>query len=508
MTIFSFNIISVTFSRKYKKLLTNRLGRVGEHLTVLIVGCGPVGLRTAIECALLGARTIVVEKRTQFTRNNVLHLWSFLLNDFKSLGAKKFYGKFASGSIDHINIRTLQGLLLKVCLLFGVEFHFSVGFNSMVEPQEQGQGWCADFDVENHELNKINFDIVVDASGKKNVLPGFKQIEMRGALAIGITCNFVNNCTPEENKVEEISGIAYQFKPAFFEDMYSQHGVKLENIVYYKDETHYFVMTATKGSLLQQGVILKDDTDPARLLHPSNVSHAHLETFTRKAINYCTNNQLPWLEFKTLSNGKPDIAMFDFTSIKKSAHAARIVERHQKKLLMALVGDSLVEPFWPTGSGMGRGVLSALDTAWTIRQFALGKPPLAILLERENIFKLLPQTGNDTQQANFKAYTINPSTRYKALTTNKVSNLEALKQLYDTDDLENADLSLEIRADMPVSMISPTRKTARKRLSSGKKRSTSHLPSRSQTAHAPNRRRSRSKDVALSDDPIGAQLAK
>lgn len=70
---------------------------------VLIVGAGPVGLRGAIEAALLGAKVDLLEKRTSFSRNNVLHLWPFLLDDLKSLCAKKFYGKFASGAIDHIS---------------------------------------------------------------------------------------------------------------------------------------------------------------------------------------------------------------------------------------------------------------------------------------------------------------------------------------------------------------------------------------------------------------------
>ncbi len=69
---------------------------------VLIVGAGPVGLRAAVEAALLGAKVDVVEKRTSFTRNNSLHLWPFLITDLRNLGAKKFYGKFASGSIEHI----------------------------------------------------------------------------------------------------------------------------------------------------------------------------------------------------------------------------------------------------------------------------------------------------------------------------------------------------------------------------------------------------------------------
>ena len=70
---------------------------------VLVVGAGPVGLRAAVEVALLGAKVDLVEKRTSFTRNNVLHLWSFLVHDLKSLGIKKFVGQFGTGGIDHIS---------------------------------------------------------------------------------------------------------------------------------------------------------------------------------------------------------------------------------------------------------------------------------------------------------------------------------------------------------------------------------------------------------------------
>ena len=55
--------------------------------------------------------------------------------------------------------------------------------------------------------------------------------------------------------MEEISGIAYQFNPQFFDVLHAQKGIKLENIVYYKDETHYFVMTAGKASLLKRGAL-------------------------------------------------------------------------------------------------------------------------------------------------------------------------------------------------------------------------------------------------------------
>lgn len=70
---------------------------------VLVIGCGPCGLRFAVEAALLGAKVVVLEKRNSFSRNNVLHLWPFLICDLKNLGAKKFFGRFCAGTLDHIS---------------------------------------------------------------------------------------------------------------------------------------------------------------------------------------------------------------------------------------------------------------------------------------------------------------------------------------------------------------------------------------------------------------------
>ena len=56
--------------------------------------------------------------------------------------------------------------------------------------------------------------------------------------------NFVNNNTAAEVNVEEISGVASIYKQHFFAQLRNATGIDLENIVYYKDETHYFVMTA------------------------------------------------------------------------------------------------------------------------------------------------------------------------------------------------------------------------------------------------------------------------
>lgn len=142
----------------------------------LVVGAGPCGLRAAIELALLGACVVLLEKRDSFSRNNVLHLWPFTIHDLRALGAKKFYGRFCTGTLDHISesggprlpnpgvpplwvaqgsggaalssssplpgIRQLQLILLKVALLLGVEVHINVQFKGLVPPvgKAGGQG--------------------------------------------------------------------------------------------------------------------------------------------------------------------------------------------------------------------------------------------------------------------------------------------------------------------------------------------------------------------------------
>ena len=110
---------------------------------------------------------------------------------------------------------------------------------------------------ENHAVGKYEFDVIIGTDGRRHTLKGFKRKEFRGKLAIAITMNFVNRNSKAEARVEEISGVAFIFNQGFFQDLKDATGIDLENIVYYKDETHYFVMTAKKKSLLLKGVLKK-----------------------------------------------------------------------------------------------------------------------------------------------------------------------------------------------------------------------------------------------------------
>lgn len=158
-----------------------------------------------------------------------------------------------------LGIRTLQSVLLKVSLLVGVEICFGVEFVQIIEPGS-GRGWHAEFGPSNHSLNQKDFNVLVGAEGKTSRIPGFDRKELRAKLALAITANFVNKHTAEEAAIQEISGVAFIFNQKFFKDLKEDTGIDLENLVYYKDDTHYFIMTAKKESLLGKGVLKKVNT--------------------------------------------------------------------------------------------------------------------------------------------------------------------------------------------------------------------------------------------------------
>ena len=108
----------------------------------------------------------------RFSRHNVLHLWPYVITDLKNLGAKAFYGKFATGQIEHIStcdathrcstgdvapassgIRQLQCILLKVALLLGVEIYQNMTFVDVIEPTIGSHGrYAFRLDVRHHRL--------------------------------------------------------------------------------------------------------------------------------------------------------------------------------------------------------------------------------------------------------------------------------------------------------------------------------------------------------------------
>ena len=193
----------------------------------------------ALETQFLGARTTVMESRHSLDRNNVVKLWGFVMEDLRSLGAKKLYPQFGNGSVNHISIRMLQLILLKMALLLGAAVHSRETFLTILPPAGDQHGWLVVSEVreEDGEVSRHQneYDIIISATGRKVPVKGFHRKSLEAKMAIAITANFVNKNTMEERRVAEIPGLSKQYDLEFFRQMEAETGIRLENIVYYKD---------------------------------------------------------------------------------------------------------------------------------------------------------------------------------------------------------------------------------------------------------------------------------
>ena len=401
--------------------------KAGEGKVAVVLGAGPCGLRLAMELQMLGARTIVVEKREQMTRNNVLRLWPFIMEDLKRLGVRKLYPQLEHGSINHISIRMLQVILLKLALLLGVEVRSGESFVSLKEPDGR-RGWRAVT-----SKGELDCDLIFCATGCNipEGLGSFSKKKPEFKMAIAVTANFKRGLDNEKN-VEEIPGLARQNKMEYFKELEERYNVGLENIVYFKDMTNYFVMTVKKDSLLKNG-ILKEDVSKEGLLDRDNQNMDALKEFVLKAAVHSTegNPVKKSARLECSLDNLVDVSIFNFSELYRSAQASRVIERRGRRLLIGLVGDSLMQPFWPEGLGISRGFLSVWDAAWMVRQFCL-KPKdkvLEVLAEREKLYSLQKTVDNKLEK-NYNEWSIDPATRYPS---------DALREPYNRSVLEQFD---------------------------------------------------------------------
>ena len=229
--------------------------------------------------------------------------------------------------------------------MIGVEVVAPCGLVEMSEPDDNGKKWTAVTQPSHESISALEFDMIIIASGKKVAIEGFDRRSLDAKLSIAVTANFVITGSPEEAAVRQISGIAKQFHQQFFADLEKEKGIALENIVYYRGDTHYFVMTALRKSLIDRGVILEDHEDRKTLLAPSNIDRSKLHQFAIDAAQFSTahfSSQLPLLDFALDARGNPDVACFDFTNLYSARNASRVMVRKGHQLLMAIVGDSPV----------------------------------------------------------------------------------------------------------------------------------------------------------------------
>ena len=114
----------------------------------------------------------------------------------------------------------------------------------------------------------------------------------------------------------------------------------------------------------------QDYLDTSQLLSPANVDRDRLMAFAREAADFSTGHRLPPLQFAVNHYGLEDVAMFDFTCMYAACHASTVMERRGHRLLLQLVGDSLLE----VGSGAHwlLGLWGVVTELWWCPRWAPG----------------------------------------------------------------------------------------------------------------------------------------
>jgi len=425
-------------------------GRLAGRRAV-VVGAGPAGLRAAVELRLLGSSVTVVEKRTAFSRINQLHLWNWCGEDIKRLGARlmeppsKDFG--SNPDLLHIGIAELQTLLLKTALLLGV--HVLLGSEFVgVAPGPDGEP-CVRLGNDSTRahsscpspmapavLREVAVLVGSDGLGCRvgqNLGMGVVETSgLRSEEAIGLVCNFlpIPSCALEREL--RSFAMARQFYNQLFRELGSSTGVQLENIVYTKAKnSHYFVMTPTRKCLVDSGVIRNASHKP--LLARDNINTAALDSFVRAVVAFKFKAGEPCLADVAASGAvaqehvEPSAALayadggpqlFDFSKLQRAEEGISFIECGSgAPMLVALVGDALLEPFWPEGLGVVRGFFSALDVSSAVARWAGGASPLQVRRHFSDAFSQLKSLCGHNRgsvlRSDERAYRLAPCSRYR-----------------------------------------------------------------------------------------------
>jgi len=270
---------------------------------------------------------------------------------------------------------------------------------------------------------------------------GTEVNSLRGEEAIGLVCNFA--CfeqVPGSASRRQGEGlrhlrpfsIARQYYKSLFEELARETGAELENFVYVKSKaSHYIVMTPTKKSLLDSGIF----KDPSRSgLESTNVDVRALDLFVRRVVSFRLRpGQLTLpeacggVERLEFADGGPQL--FDFSKLRRAKEGLSFFppppsaglrdDRRDRHLLVALVGDALVEPFWPEGLGVVRGFLGALDVAHAAACWADGLDRDAVCSEFNAAYtqlkSLAAASRSKVLRDDDRAYSLDPRSRYRGI---------------------------------------------------------------------------------------------
>ncbi|KAG2524873.1 hypothetical protein JM16_004765 [Phytophthora kernoviae] len=296
-----------------------------------------------LEIALLGGQVVLLEKRALFSRENMLHLWPWVVQDLTSLGAKVLFSQFSKSMPPTSDDK---------------EKPF---YTITTQPQ----------------IPIMEFTAVLSASGTNDKLAehaGISRFVFCRKEALGIVCYFPNLGTAEEAKVKEFSWTS-QPKHQIL-DKLREVGIDIENIVYYRGEMHYLVMTPKRQNLVERQVVNENLADSTDLVLDENVNSSALHEYVKAIVDFVGIPRKT--EFTRVS-------LFDFSSRSRADKAANILTSYGKKLYVGLIGDSLLEPLWHEDVGTCRGFLGAMDAVWMISQIG-EQSDEQLLADRDNVY--------------------------------------------------------------------------------------------------------------------------
>jgi len=257
---------------------------------------------------------------------------------------------------------------------------------------------------------------------------GMQDISTESASAIGVIANLVLSGSLAEKKLRSFS-MARQFYLQTFKECAEATGAELENIVCVKGHiAKYMVMTPTRRSLVKAGVII----DPTRkpVLGRENIDMKRLEDMVRKVSAFRFKKDSPLV----LDEPAGDIAtwkdrgprLFDFSKMRRSADGMVFLAPPgtgmadgpgDNDLVVGLVGDCLMEPFWPEGLGIIRGWFGVLDLCSACKLWGEGFSQLECRNHFDEAFGQLKTISAATRtrvlQENERSYLLAPGTRYK-----------------------------------------------------------------------------------------------
>ncbi|KAE9092288.1 hypothetical protein PF005_g19847 [Phytophthora fragariae] len=158
-------------------------------------------------------------------------------------------------------------------------------------------------------------------------------------------------------------------------------GIDLENIVYFRGEMHYMVMTPKRQNLLVRGVVKKNFSDSEALVRKDNINQIALHGFVNAIIRFAGVPRRADFE---------RVSLFDFSSLARADKSASVLTSQGKKLYVGLIGDSLLEP-------IGR------------------KDDKQLLADRQLAYEVMQRLSGhhrDEMQKNVRKYTVDPTSRY------------------------------------------------------------------------------------------------